>query len=153
MTTQTTRHRYHHLNIFPSCQLTSTWSLLTPIYIVKGVMFVCLSVCIYVPYGRPNGWADRDQTWHSRTRVHPGSVSVKVNVKVIHVCVREWQNYETPGKRHLANAAQTTSGERGRRHLANGYETPSGRRLITARVTRRGATGAEQQAPKTRVRE
>ena len=23
---------------------------------------VCLSVCIYVPYGRPNGWADRDQT-------------------------------------------------------------------------------------------
>jgi len=32
------------------------------IYIIKGVMFVCLSVCIYVPYGRPNGWADRDQT-------------------------------------------------------------------------------------------
>ena len=25
--------------------------------------YVCLSVCIYVPYGRPNGWADRDQTW------------------------------------------------------------------------------------------
>ena len=42
-------------------------------------------------------------------------------------------------KRHLANAAQTTSGGRGRRHLANAYETPSGRRVITARVTRRGA--------------
>ena len=33
----------------------------------------------------------------TRTPVHPGSVSVKVNVKVIHVWVREWQNYETPG--------------------------------------------------------
>ena len=71
----------------------------------------------------------------TRTHVHPGSVFVKVDVKVIHVCVREWQNYETPGKRHLANA----------------YETPSGRRVITARVTRRGAAGAEQRAPKARV--
>jgi len=42
-------------------------------------------------------------------------------------------------KQHLANAAQTTSGGWGRRHLANAYETPSGRRVITARVTRRGA--------------
>jgi len=33
----------------------------------------------------------------TRTHVHPGSVSVKVNVKVIHVCVQERQNYETPG--------------------------------------------------------
>ena len=33
----------------------------------------------------------------TRTYVHPGSVSVKVNVKVIHVCVRDWQKYETPG--------------------------------------------------------
>jgi len=50
-----------------------------------------MSVCIYVPYGRPNGWADRDQKTKldTRTHVHPGSVSVKVNVKVIHVCVRE----------------------------------------------------------------
>jgi len=35
--------------------------------------------------------------------------------------------------------------------LANAYETPSGRRVTTARVTRRGATGAEQRAPKARV--
>ena len=33
----------------------------------------------------------------TRTHVHPGSVSVKVNVKVIHVCVRQRQNYKTPG--------------------------------------------------------
>jgi len=32
----------------------------TFIYIIKGDMFVCL----FVSYGRPNGWADRDQTWH-----------------------------------------------------------------------------------------
>ena len=31
------------------------------------------------------------------THVYPGSVSDKVNVKVIHVRVQEWQNYETPG--------------------------------------------------------
>ena len=37
-------------------------------------------------------------------------------------------------KRHLANAAQTTSGGRGRRHLANAYETPSGGLVITASV-------------------
>jgi len=55
----------------------------------------------------------------------------------------------TPGERW--NAAQTTSGGRGRRHLANAYVTPSGRRVITARVTRRGAAGAEQRAPKARV--
>jgi len=54
-------------------------------------------------------------------------------------------------KRHLANAAQTTSGGRGRRHLANDYETPSGRREITAQVTRRGAAGSEQRVPKARV--
>jgi len=32
-----------------------------------------------------------------RTHVHPGSVSGKVNVKVVHVCVRDWQKYETLG--------------------------------------------------------
>jgi len=46
-------------------------------------------------------------------------------------------------KRHLANAAQTTSGGRGRRHLANAYETLFGQWVITARVTRRGAASAE----------
>jgi len=30
------------------------------IYIIKRVM----SVCLYVANGRPNGWADQDQTWH-----------------------------------------------------------------------------------------
>ena len=37
------------------------------IYIIKDDMFVCLFVCIYVPYGRPNGWADRHQTWHTHS--------------------------------------------------------------------------------------
>jgi len=30
-------------------------------------MFVCLSVCIYVPYGRPNGWADREWPWQKHS--------------------------------------------------------------------------------------
>jgi len=106
---------------------------LTPtlIYIIKGIMFVCL----FCMAGQTAG--PIETKLDTRTHVHPGSVSGKVNVKIIHVCVRDWQNYETPGKRHLANAAQTTSRGRGRRHLANAYETPSGRCVIfTARVTR-----------------
>ena len=30
-------------------------------------LFVCLFVMIYVPYSRPNGWADRDETWHTHS--------------------------------------------------------------------------------------
>jgi len=26
--------------------------------------YVCLSVCLSVADGRPNGWADQHQTWH-----------------------------------------------------------------------------------------
>ena len=48
----------------------------------------------------------------TRTHVHPGSVSGKVNLKVINVCVREWQKYETPGMRHLANDYETPSNYR-----------------------------------------
>jgi len=29
--------------------------------------YVCLFVCLFVPYGRPNGWAHRDQTWHTHS--------------------------------------------------------------------------------------
>ena len=45
------------LLLFPEIQPS-----MADIYIIKGVMFVCLSVCLFVPYGRPNGRADRDQT-------------------------------------------------------------------------------------------
>ena len=86
----------------------------------------------------------------TRTHVHLGSVSVKVNVKVIHVCVREWQTYETPGTLRESDNWRTLLKLRPG-DLANAYETPSGRRVITARVTRRGAAGAEQRAPKARV--
>ena len=43
----------------------ATWRIY--MYIIKGDMFVCLSVMIYVPYGRPNGWADRDETWRTHS--------------------------------------------------------------------------------------
>ena len=54
-------------------------------------MFVCLYLCSVWPAKR----LGRSRPY--LTYAHPGSVSVKVNVKVIHVRVREWQNYETPG--------------------------------------------------------
>ena len=49
-----------------------------------------MSLCLSVADGRPNGWADQDQTWHRElgTHVDRGSVLVKVKVKVIYLCVR-----------------------------------------------------------------
>jgi len=57
------------------------------IYIIKGVMFVCLSVSLFRMAGQTAG--PIDTKLYTRTHVHPGSVYVKVSVKVIHVCVRE----------------------------------------------------------------
>jgi len=65
------------------------------IYIIKGVMFVCLFVCLSMFHMAGQMAGPIETKLDIRTHVHPGSVSVKVNVKVIHV--REWQNYETPG--------------------------------------------------------
>ena len=53
------------------------------IYIIKGVMFVCL----FRMAGQTAG--PIETKLDTRTPVHPGSVSGKVNVKVINVCVRE----------------------------------------------------------------
>ena len=106
-------------------------------------MFVCLSWSMAGQMAGPI-----ETKLDTRTHVHPGSVSGKVNVKVIHVCVRDWQKYETPGMRHLANDAQTTSGGRRRRHLPNDYETPSGLRVI-ARVTRRAPNSERNGVSRT----
>ena len=57
------------------------------IYIIKGDMCVCLSVCLFRMAGQTAG--PIETKLDTRTHVHPGSVSGKVNVKVIHVCVRE----------------------------------------------------------------
>ena len=76
------------------------------IYTIKGDR----SVCLFRMAGQTAG--PIETKLDTRTHVHPGSVSGKANVKVIHVCLREWQNYETPGMRHLANDAHTTSARR-----------------------------------------
>jgi len=55
-------------------------------------MFFCLSVCLSVSMFRMacQTAGPIETKVDTRTHVHhPGSVSVKVNVKVIHVCVRE----------------------------------------------------------------
>ena len=54
-------------------------------------MFVCSFVCLSVSMFRMAGQTAGpiETKLDTRTHVHPGSVSVKVNVKVIHVCVRE----------------------------------------------------------------
>ena len=92
MTTTTTTTKSLSLNSATKPQRCSFKFNNLKINLYNKRRYVCLSVCIYVPYGRPNGWADRDQTWHTHS-----CPSRSVSVKVIHVCVREWQNYETPG--------------------------------------------------------
>ena len=57
------------------------------IYIIKGDMFVCLSVCLFRMAGQTAG--PIETKLDTRTHAHPGSVSGKVNVKIIHVCVRD----------------------------------------------------------------
>jgi len=54
-------------------------------------MFVCLFVCLSVSIFRMAGQTAGpiETKLDTRTYVHPGSVSGKVNVKVIHVCVRD----------------------------------------------------------------
>ena len=60
-------------------------------YLYNKRRYVCLSVCLYVSVFRMAGQTAGpiETKLDTRTHVHPGSVSVKVNVKVIHVCVRE----------------------------------------------------------------
>ena len=58
-------------------------------------MFVCLFVCLFRMARQTAG--PIDTKLNTRTHVHPGSVSDKVNVKVIHVCLRECQKYKIPG--------------------------------------------------------
>ena len=50
-------------------------------------LFVCLSVSMFDMAGQTAG--PIETKLDTRTHVHPGSVSGKVNVKVIHVCLRE----------------------------------------------------------------
>ena len=100
--------------------------ILTLTYIIKADMFVCL----FRMAGQTAG--PIETKLDTRTHVHPGSVSGKLNVKVIHVCLREWQKYETPGMRHLAND----------------YETPSN---YTARVTYEATQTSEQRAAQPRA--
>ena len=60
-------------------------------YLYNKRRYVCLSVCLSVSMFRMAGQTAGpiDTKLDTRTHAHPGSVSVKVNVKVIHVCVRE----------------------------------------------------------------
>jgi len=111
--------------------------------------YVCLSVSMFRMAGQTAGPIETKLDTHS---CPPRECFCQGQCQD-HSCMRAavTELRKTPGKQHLVYAAQTTSGGWGRRHLANAYETPSGRRGITGRVTRQGAAGAEQRAPKARV--
>ena len=56
-------------------------------YLYNKRRYVCLSVCLFRMAGQTAG--PIETKLDTRTHVHPGSVSGKVNVKVIHVCLRQ----------------------------------------------------------------
>jgi len=101
-------------------------------------MFVCLSVSMFRMAGQTAGPIETKLDTHS---CPPRECFCQGKCQG-HSCMRagvtELRNTRNAArKRHLVNAAQTTSGQRERQHLANAYETPSGLRVITASVTRR----------------
>ena len=138
-----------------------TWMVTQSRHLVKIInlynkrRYVCLFVCLSVSMFRMDGQTAGpiETKLDTRTNVHLGSVSVKVNVKVIHVCVREWQNYETPGTLHESDTWRTLlklrpedwggdtwrtlnetpySSSNEARHHRHRAATPSGGRVITA---------------------
>ena len=88
--------------------------------IIKGVMFVCLFVCIYVPHGRPNGWADRDQTWHTHS-CPPRECFCQGQCQG-HSCMRA-------GVTELWNTQKATPGERCSNYVRRTGEATPGERL------------------------
>ena len=122
------------------------------IYIIKGDMFVCLFVCIYVPYGLPNGWADRDQTWH--THSCPPRECFWQGQCQGHSCMRA-------GVTELPNTRKATPGERCSNYVRRTGEATSGERLRNSvrttdnysssnearRRRRRAASGGASRTP------
>ena len=114
------------------------------IYIIKGVMFVCLSVSMFRMAGQTAGPIE---TKLDTLSCPPRECFCQGQCHG-HSCMRA-------GVTELRNTRKATPGERCSNYLRRtGEATPgerlqnSGRREITARVTRRGA---EQRAPKARV--
>jgi len=109
-------------------------------------LFVCLYLCSVWPAKRLG--RSRPNLTHALMSIQGVFLARSMSRSFMYACGsdRSMNTRHAAQKWHLANTAQTTSGGWGRRHLANAYETPSGRRVITARVTRRGAAGAEQRA-------
>jgi len=84
------------------------------IYIIKGVMFVCLSVSMFRMAGQTAGPIETKLDMHS---CPPRECFCQGQCQG-HSCIRagvtELRNTRNAArKRHLANAAQTTSGGRG----------------------------------------
>jgi len=84
----------------------------------------------------------------TRTHVHPGSVSGKVNLKVINVCMREWQKTRE-------NGAKATPGKRCTNYVRTTAEAPSSERNYSAtneaRRRKRRAASAERASRASRT--
>jgi len=125
------------------------------IYIIKADMFVCLSVCFYVPYSRPNGWADRDQTRHALMSTQGVFLARSMSRSFVYACGtdRNTKHPESDTWRRLVelrpddggdiwrtitklrNYSSTNKARRLRRRAASAAgasRTPSGGRVITA---------------------
>jgi len=125
---------------------TSLIALLCVIYIIKGVMFVCLFVCLYLCSVWPAKCLGRSRPnlTHALMSTQGVFLSRSMSRSFMYACGSDRIT------KHPERCAKATPGERcsnyirrrGRRHLANAYETSSGWRVVTAQVTRRGAAAS-----------
>jgi len=94
-----------------------------------------MSVCLSVSDGRPNGWADQTGPIKTklgiRTHVDPGSVLVKVKVKVIYRGP-QGQDNRPSAKRDKYGRQRPARAERIEARTRRAETTPSGGQVLTA---------------------
>jgi len=77
------------------------------LYLHTKGQYVCLFICLWVVDGRRNGWAETKLG--TGTHADPRSVLVKVNVKVIYLCVQYNRIHVSATWRATMNHAQSIS--------------------------------------------
>jgi len=78
-------------------------------------LFGCLFVCIYVPYSRPNGCADRDETWHALMSTQGVFLARSMSRSFTYACETD------SNTKHPALCANTPPSER----RSGGVRTPA----------------------------
>ena len=152
MAVKVTTAVHHYSKIFIVSHSDEVWdkAMTSPIlHLYNKRRYVCLSVCVYVPYGRPNGWADRDQTWHTHSSTQGVFLTRSTSRSFMYACGNDRIT------KHPERCAKATPGERCSNYVRRTGEATTGERLQnSAQMTgnysssneaRRGTAGAARR--------